>query len=164
MGYRVLSNVVMTPYLERSAGRLAAELPFDIVVTSGLRTARAQAQAMFTKIELGDDLIAVYADDSFAEGVIEAYPDIDRATQFVQGYANRGGGSSHLRGLGLDIRTRDLSEREVNQLIETTEFFGWRPFLEFTPPHLHITLPGDEKKSLPLFLLAGGALLWIYLN
>ena len=163
MGYRVLSNVVMTPYLERSAGKLAAELPFDIVVTSGLRTARAQAEAMFTKIELGDDLIAVYADDSFAEGVIEAYPDIDRATQFIQGYANRGGGSSHLRGLGLDIRTRDVSQSRINEMIEATESLGWRPFLENSPPHLHITLP-EEKKSLPLFLLAGGALLWIYLN
>ena len=130
MGYRVLSNVVMTPYLERSAGKLAAELPFDIVVTSGLRTARAQAQAMFTKIELGDDLIAVYADDSFAEGVIEAYPDIDRATQFVQGYANRGGGSSHLRGLGLDIRTRDVGQSRINEMIEATAV-----------SYTHLTLP-----------------------
>lgn len=163
MSYTVLSNVVMTPYLRESAQRLSDVLSFDIVVTSGLRTAKAQAQAMFTKIELGDDLIAIYADDSFAQGVMDAYPDIDRATQFVQGYADRGGGSSHLRGLGLDIRTRDLSESHINQLIEMTELLGWSPFLETTPPHLHITLPGEEKKSLLLGLVAG-ALVWILAN
>ena len=163
MGYTVLSNVVMTPYLSRSAEKLADHLSFDIVVTSGERSARAQAQAMFTKIELGDDLIAVYADDSFAQGVMDAYPDIDQATQFVQDYFNRGRGSSHGRGLGLDIRTKDLSQSHINQLIQIVELLGWSPFLESTPPHLHISLPG-EKKSLPWMVLVGGVLLWILIK
>ena len=163
MGYTVKPGVTMTPYLESSARKLANLLPFDIVVTSGVRSARQQAQAMFTKIELGDDLIAIYADDSFAQGVIDAYPNLNQATQFVQGYFNAGGGSSHGRGLGLDIRTRDLSESHINQLIEMTELLGWSPFLEMTPPHLHITLPGEEKKSLLLGLVAG-ALVWILAN
>ena len=59
-----------------------------------------------------------------------------------------------------DIRTRDLSESHINQLIEMTELLGWSPFLEMTPPHLHITLPGEEKKSLLLVLVAG-ALVWL---
>ena len=159
MGYTVKPGVRMTPYLESAARQLADLLPFDIVITSGERTARQQAQAMFTKIELGDDLIAIYADDSFAQGVIDAYPNLNAATQFVQGYFNAGGGSSHGRGLGLDIRTRDQSQGNITQMIEAAQLLGFRPFLEQTPPHLHLTLPPQEKKSL-MWVFAIGVLLW----
>lgn len=161
MGYTVKSGVTMTPYLESAARQLSDLLPFDIVVTSGVRSARQQAQAMFTKIELGDDLIAIYADDSFAQGVINAYPNLNQATQFVQGYFNAGGGSSHGRGLGLDIRTRDQSQSNINQMIQASELLGFRPFLEQTPPHLHLTLPPQEKKSLA-WIVAAGILLWTF--
>ena len=169
MGYRVLQNVVMTPFIEKQAKDLSDSLPFDIVITSGLRTAEAQAKAMFTKIELGDDLIALYADDSFAQGVIDAYPDLEAATEFVQSYADLDKGSKHLRGLAMDIRTRDLSESNLALLIETVEFFGWRPLLETIPPHLDVAFPIDQKIKfdkevqkktvIPLLLLIGGALL-----
>lgn len=161
MGYTVLSAVEMTPYLESVSKQIADRLPFDIVVTSGVRTARRQAQAMFTKIELGDDLIAVYSDDSFAQGVMNAYPNLDAATQFVQGYFNAGGGSSHGRGLGLDLRTKDQSESNIAQMIAVTDGLGFRPFREYTPPHLHLTLPPQEKKSL-MWILAAGIALWTF--
>ena len=161
MGYTIKPGVTMTPYLESATRQLAELLPFDIVVTSGDRSARQQAQAMFTKIELGDDLIAVYADDSFAQGVIDAYPNLNQATQFVQGYFNAGGGSSHGRGLGLDIRTKDQSESNITQMMEAAQLLGFRPFREYSPPHLHLTLPQQEKKSLA-WILATGIILWTF--
>jgi hypothetical protein len=161
MGYTVLSAVEMTPYLESAAQQIADRLPFDIVVTSGVRTARRQAQAMFTKIELGDDLLAIYSNDSFAQGVMDAYPDLEEATQFVQGYFDAGGGSSHGRGLGLDLRTRDQSESNIAEMIAVSDALGFRPLREYTPPHLHLTLPPQEKKSLP-WILAAGIVLWTF--
>jgi hypothetical protein len=41
----------------------------------------AQARAMFDKIELGDDLLKIYADDVFAQSIIDAYPNIEQATK-----------------------------------------------------------------------------------
>jgi len=160
MGYTVLSAVEMTPYLESAARKIADRLPFDIVVTSGVRTARRQAQAMFTKIELGENLLDIYS-NVFGQGVMDAYPDLDAATEFIQGYFDAGGGSSHQRGLGLDLRTRDQSESNIAEMISVTDSLGFRPVREYTPPHLHLTLPPQEKKSLP-WILAAGIALWTF--
>jgi len=75
--------------------------------------------------------------------------------------ATVGGGSSHGRGLGLDLRTRDQSESNIAQMIAVSDALGFRPLREYTPPHLHLTLPPQEKKSLP-WILAAGIALWTF--
>lgn len=179
MSYTVLSAVKMTPYLHRSAQTIADAVDFDIVITSGLRTAQAQAQAMFTKIELGDDLIALYADDSFAQGVIDAYPNMNQAVDFIQGYFDQGKGSAHGRGEALDIRTTgggtgaagQLSESQIAELISAIQDLGYRYIREEIPPHIDVRLPPEEepevseereKKSMIVILLLIGAGIWIY--
>ena len=109
MGFSINPNAQLTTEQQTNfTADLASQLPFDIYVTSGTRNARQQAQAMFTKIELGDNLIAIYKDDSFAQGVMDAYPSIANATGFIQQYYDTGRGSKHGRGLAIDIRTRNL--------------------------------------------------------
>ena len=172
MSYSLKAGVNLDSHLRGAAQKISDLLDFDIVVTSGIRTASEQAQAMFTKIELGDNLIAIYADDSFAQGVMDAYPNSEQATQFVQGYFDEGKGSKHGKGDALDIRTTggdsgQLNESEIAQLISAVETLGYWPFREYSPPHLHVRVPPGEsgeptqKKILPILAMVLGGL-WIF--
>lgn len=160
----------MDANLHAAAGNIADLLDFNITITSGVRSAEEQARAMFTKIELGDDLIAVYADDSFAQGVMDAHPNLDQATTFVQSYFNLGKGSNHGRGDALDIRTTGgdsnrLSSSEILALIQATKDLGYTPYQEYSPPHLHVKVGSDNVKKNNLLFMAmvlGG--LWIFLS
>ena len=148
MGFSINPNAQLTTEQQTNfTADLASQLPFDIYVTSGTRNARQQAQAMFTKIELGDNLIAIYKDDSFAQGVMDAYPSIANATGFIQQYYDTGRGSKHGRGLAIDIRTRNLSSDQILQLIAAAKNIGGSTLLEQIPPHLHIGIPADYAAS-----------------
>jgi hypothetical protein len=145
--YSLVNQNIELSYSVRSfLDELAPILPFDIEITSGTRTPAAQAAAMFKKIELGDDLIAVYADDEFAQKIIDAYPNLSKATAIIKEYAAAGGGSSHLRGLGVDIRSRTLTENQIQQVKQAAESLDAFVLVERTPPHIHVTV---KKKSNP---------------
>jgi hypothetical protein len=165
------SGVVLTPRLRNYLDELSSRLPFDIVVTSGVRTPERQAKAMFKKIELGDDLIALYRDDAFAQSVIDAYPNLQQGSAAVQAYIDRGGGSTmHLSGNAVDIRTRDKTQTEIDTIMATVRSMGDRALYEPIPPHIDISLrseyPGSnqvdtEKKSILIpALVIGGLLIW----
>lgn len=179
MSYSVLSAVKMTPYLRRSAQQIADKLDFDIVITSGLRTAAAQAEAMFYKIDEGDDLIALYADDSFAQGVIDAHENdrnVEQAIEFIQGYFNEGKGSAHGRGEALDIRTTggpvgaagQLTEPQITQLQNAINELGFSFIREQIPPHIDVRLPpapaANEKKTNLILIGLIGIGLWMFLD
>jgi hypothetical protein len=116
---------------------------------------------MFTKIEFGDDLIKIYKDDVFAQKIIDAYPNMDAATQIVREYAAAGGGSTHLRGLGVDIRSRDLSEAQKAEIVQASKELGAFVLVERTPPHIHITVPKKKQSnSIVLVLIAAAAVAW----
>ena len=91
------SGVQLTNYLKQQINLFAEDLSFPIVITSGVRTASTQASAMFGKIEAGDSDLGLYLNRDFANGVVTAYPDLEKATQVVSEYASAGGGSTHLR-------------------------------------------------------------------
>jgi hypothetical protein len=146
--YSLVNQNIKLSYSVRSfLDELVSMLPFDIEITSGTRTPEKQAAAMFKKIELGDDLIAVYADDEFAQKIIDAYPNLSKATSIIKEYAAAGGGSSHLRGLGVDIRSRTLTENQIQQVKQAAESLDAFVLVERTPPHIHITV---KKKSSPV--------------
>jgi len=140
-------SIILSDDVKYFLDQLVLRLNFDFVVTSGTRTPRQQAEAMFNKIELGDDLIAIYADDEFAQLIIDAYPNIDKATQIVSEYAARGGGSTHLRGLGVDIRSRNLTSSQIKSVVDASKELGASPLVETTPPHIHISV---KKKPVNL--------------
>mgnify|MGYP000353676649 CR=1 FL=1 len=134
----------MNPNLTGFMDALSLLVPFDLVVTSGIRSARGQASAMFTKIELGEILTNTYRDQVFARAVMAAYPNLELATVAVEEMAARGG-SRHLIGRGLDIRTRGLSTKQRNELKAAIEGMGEYALYETTPPHMHISL--NSKKN-----------------
>lgn len=140
-------SIILSDDVRYFLNQLESKLNFDFVVTSGTRSPRQQALAMFNKIELGDDLIALYADDVFAQSIIDAYPNIDAATDIVSDYAARGGGSSHLRGLGVDIRSRNLTRSQIQAVVDASKELGASPDVETTPPHIHIKV---KKKPVNL--------------
>ena len=151
------SGVVMNANLRAMAEAIASRVDFDIVVTSGVRTPRAQASAMKNKIARGENLRVIYANDQYADDVTAAYPDLDAMTIVTKRYANAGLGSKHTAGQGLDLRTWDASH--VQPMIDAAKDAGYSPFLE--ADHLHVDGTGstDTKKSyLILAILAAGAL------
>jgi len=154
-------GVVMTPSIEHWTKELQAVVGFPIHITSGYRTPEAQVRAMFTKIELGDNLLAIYKDKTFAQNIMNAYPDTNKAVKIVEEYASRGGGSSHLQGLAFDLRTRDKTPGQIEAMKQAALSLGLNPLVESTPPHIHIGIPKElEKKSgLNIPLIAGLALL-----
>lgn len=140
-------SIVLSDDVKYFLNQLVSRLQFDFVVTSGTRTPRQQALAMFNKIDLGDDLIAIYKDNEFAQAIIDAYPNINEATDIVKEYAARGGGSSHLRGLGVDIRSRDLTRSQIQAVVDASKELGAFSLVETTPPHIHIQV---KKKPVNL--------------
>ena len=157
-------SVILSPSVKSFLAQLERVVPFDFVITSGTRTARQQMNAMFAKIDDGENLLTLYKDSSFARGVIDAYPDKDKATKFIQGYADSGKGSRHLRGLAFDVRTRDLTEAQRNTILEASRNLGAvTAIYEPVPPHLHI---GIKKKPLNLaklgfLILAIKGVMWL---
>lgn len=150
--YSLKSNSIqLSPSVLSFLQSLAERVPFDFVVTSGTRSSLQQVNAMFQKIELGDDLLKVYKDDTFAQSIIDAYPDTAAAVRIVEQYAAAGGGSSHLRGLGVDIRSRDLTAEQIQTIKTESERLGAFVLVERTPPHIHITV---KKKTIDKRLTA----------
>jgi len=142
------SDIILSPSVKDFLSKLERNLPFDFVVTSGTRTPEQQVSAMFYKVGQGEDLKTIYKDDVFAQKIMDVYPDRESAIQIVQEYAESGKGSSHLRGLGLDLRTRDKTIPQRNQMIAVAKELGGTDVIyEDTPPHIHITVP---KKKLNL--------------
>jgi hypothetical protein len=125
-------------------------LPFAPFVTSGTRSPEAQARAMYVKIQnAGFDGLSIYPTD-FAESIYEAFPDVSAGASVVEAYRAQGRGSNHLRGLAVDIRTKDRTEGEIGAMIAATEQLGAKPLREYNPPHLHIGIPsgyGAGKKK-----------------
>ena len=140
-------SIILSDDVKYFLDQLVLRLNFDFVVTSGTRTPRQQAVAMFNKIDLGDDLIAIYKDDAFAQAIIDVYPNIDEATDIVAEYAAQGGGSTHLRGLGVDIRSRNLTSAQIQAVVDASKELGASPLVETTPPHIHISI---KKKPVNL--------------
>lgn len=174
--YTVKSSARMNANLHAAAGKIAALLPFDITITSGLRDSEEQATAMFNKIRSAGTtyiLIQDYKDDTFAQGVIDAWDqgeNLQQATTFIQAYYETGKGSNHFSGSALDVRTTGgdtniLTSSQIAQLIEATRELGYEPWREYSPPHLHVKVGnGNVKKNNLLVMAVVGIGLWIFLS
>lgn len=164
------SSVKLDSYLVTSIDELANQLSFDIVITDGQRTPRDQVLVMYAKLEKTppEDLTTIYANDQFANDIMDSYPDIDEGIKVVEHYLTFTMPSKHLSNLGFDVRTTggglnapgQLNNNQVQLMVDTANTLGFFPFLE--SDHLHIDLPKNEKKnSMLVFLLILGGFLWI---
>ena len=145
----------------------------NFTVTSAIRTPRQQAQAVYNKIQLGDDITKIY-NYAYAQAMKLAYPNIDTMTSIVQSMDS----TPHVRGRGVDIRTTDLTPDQIARIRKACTDLGCTTLLETTPPHLHITIPDTylsfqanttnktdttdttEKKTLNIGLILGA--IWIF--
>lgn len=167
MGWSKVSDKVrLNDALIGLLDELADKVSFDFEVTSGVRSARAQADAMFTKIELGDTTLSDYRNRDYAQAIIDAHPDLDLATERIIDFADNGVGSVHLSGKALDFRIYTLSEAQKQELLQAIKELGGRAIVEEIPPHIHASFPdlelGKKNTGLIVAAIAIGAALWIF--
>jgi hypothetical protein len=121
----------------------------DIVITSGTRTSLSQAEALYGKLEGGDKL-TVYKDQSAAKEVKKVYEDAILAkksrNQIIEDIKTvidkqiRGHKylSQHLKQGAVDIRSRDMTITEKNDLKKAATGVAAVVILETIPPHFHL--------------------------
>jgi len=149
------NSVVLTSDNIAFLDDFAKRLDFDIVVTSGKRSPLAQVQAVWQKLNLGDNIKAIYKDQTYAQNMIDFYDsnNFDGAVSYQQNYwvNNK---SAHGMGLGVDIRTNDKTEQQIQTMKRTAEDMGVTlALIERTPPHLHISHKPQKKSPLILGLI-----------
>tara|TARA_Y100001938_G_scaffold150772_1_gene243336 strand:+ start:2469 stop:2978 length:510 start_codon:yes stop_codon:yes gene_type:complete len=167
MGWsKVSDKVQLNDALIGLLDELSNKVSFDFEVTSGVRSARAQADAMFTKIELGDTTLSDYRNRDYAQAIIDAHPDLDLATERIIDFADNGVGSVHLSGKALDFRIYTLSEAQKQELLQAIKDSGGRAIVEEIPPHIHASFPdlelGKKNTGLIVAAIAIGAALWTF--
>lgn len=121
---------------------IAEETGLDLVVTSGTRSTWEQAEAMAEDYAAGVDQFALYAQDDLLTEILLAAgdqhtPDVAAMAAEIEDQVARGRYvSSHLREDALDLRTRDLSADQVDELVAAVRASGARAVLEVD--HLHV--------------------------
>lgn len=120
-----------------------------VVVTSGTRTARSQASAMYGKLAGGDDL-SIYKNQTAAQEIRQAYDDgvvagrtqdevIEGMEKVIEAQISQQVYiSMHLRQGAVDIRSRDMSNTEKEKFIQAATGIASSIILESTPPHFHL--------------------------
>lgn len=156
------SHVVLGDGQIRGLVALRAAVPASvrIYVTSGTRTARAQASALKTKRELGDDLHALYRADDIVDAILAVPNTVDAMAAVIQRYADAGRYmSGHQRGNAVDIRIKDISRADLALLVDAATRLGFKPLVETKPPHLHIEMAtlGERAANQALTILQSGA-------
>lgn len=145
---------------------LAKRLPFDIVVTSGQRSAVGQVNALWVKMELGEDLRRTYIDQTYAKKHMEFFANDDKqgAIAYQTEYYANSKTDGHNNGLAIDLRIIGYSQDQIDQMIDAAKSIGvQQTLLETTPPHLHIVHNRAPKKKIIIPILIGVAA-WILLQ
>lgn len=142
VGWTAESDVVLTDAMVRKANEIREYMGFDFLVTSGLRTVRAQAQAMAWRIEKGDDekaLLDLYsAPDAYISAIYAAYPDIDAMAAQVQQCVDDGYVLSNHMGDGVTRFAMDVHREEalVTPFMEAVKKAGGKPVDEKNVLHM----------------------------
>ncbi len=122
------------------ANDMGRKLPFMIMFTSATRSPLAQTQAMYQNIRLGKDPYALYKNTAFVDDFMESYPNEAESVRVVQKWLDLGRGSDHLKGMALDVRTRDLTRTEIDLIISVAWELGATQVID-EGDHIHISLP-----------------------
>ena len=133
-----------------------------IYITSGVRTAEAQARALVTKREInkcnsaivgkpaaGDPCYPVYKLYAQKQLILEGLQvnnDISSMEAVFAKQINNGKYlSKHMTGLGMDMRTTNLTEEQRALLIEACKSLGASATYETDPKHLHVGIPKSYR-------------------
>lgn len=113
---------------------MRAGLP-KLLVTSGRRSAEAQADAMISKVNRGEDITKLYRSNT---ALIHQLLSLPRTVSAWAPVLAQNPVSDHQRGRAVDIRRWNYNDAQLQQLKQMAPQYGWRPLLE--SDHLHIEL------------------------
>jgi hypothetical protein len=141
----------MAPVLARISREYHRRTGRGIVVTSGTRSPREQANAMYDKLRLGQQLTRLYRDFDAASEIQSAYRQhrargrgsaVTAMARVIERQVRRGCYiSRHLHAGAADIRSRDMSRRERRAFQQVVARFPEVSLLdEGVPPHFHLQL------------------------
>ena len=146
IGWAAGSAVVLDDFLRGKANDIASSLSFPLFLTSGIRTEPSQARGLRVKFDLGDNVHALYRQKDLINEVISAWNlsgggDAGEAAILVVLYAQTARGrylSAHMRGRCFDIRSKDKTAHEIEEIKAAIVASGGRYVIESKPPHIHV--------------------------
>ena len=141
----------MRAALQRIATRYHARTGRRIHVTSGTRSPREQARAMYAKLVRGQRLTQLYRDYEAAAAIQQAYRShrqrgasrcVAAMAEVIERQVSRGCFiSRHLVASAADVRSRDMTRRQRRIFRQVVREVGGVSLLqEGTPPHWHLQL------------------------
>lgn len=143
--YDVAAGVVVPedpePTINAMARQYYDKQKTKILITSGVRSAVAQARAMIGKLRAGDDL-AVYRRQDLVREVKAAWRNgggVSGVAAVIRAQVARGAYlSRHLTGRAIDVRSRGMSaaQKADFEAAATAHASSW--VLERRPPHYHL--------------------------
>ena len=142
------------------AERMDAQLPFDLAITSGTRSPYAQAKAISNNRAAHGDAAqrALYRSqpELIGEVLAKSKTDVAGMARVLTAQIKRGRYlSRHMRADAIDLRTRDKSSAQVQQMIAVARSLGARPNLE--SDHLHVGGVSGTVGKVTAALKAAGA-------
>jgi hypothetical protein len=153
--FSTLPDVRVSPRIADKLARIAEHYHKHtgktLVVTSGTRDPRDQAEAVYDKLQGGDDIVRLYRNKEAAREIKEAYDRhrqkgraaaISAMARTIRAQVARGTYiSSHLRAGAADIRSHDMSPTERRHFVEgALATKGVSVLYESIPPHFHVQL------------------------
>lgn len=136
------SGVTITKEQEAWLEKVARAADVGIYVTSGQRTAPAQARAMLDKLTSGGEgaLYDLYKDDSAIKALLSEPRTVAAWAEKISELAKAGRKlSNHLDGNAVDVSTRLLSEGKKETLLLALTTAGGAVLDEGT--HYHVDIP-----------------------
>lgn len=160
--YELLPDVKLPARVEEKiravADRFHAKTGKTLIVTSGTRDAEDQAEAVFDKLELGDDILKLYRSKTAVAELVRVYElgkarKLDRAASVqnlavtIKNQMRRGVFiSAHLKDGAADVRSTNMSPVEKRQFLEEALGVGGLSVMfETVPPHFHLQVQGDKR-------------------
>lgn len=122
-----------------------------LVVTSGIRSAQSQAEAMYAKL-VGGDSLSIYVDQTAAKKIKEIYERgvkekkekealVKEMKEEIEKQIGKGVYlSKHLKKGAVDIRSRDMTSSEKEAFKKAAKDVADSVILETIPPHFHLQL------------------------
>jgi hypothetical protein len=154
--WRAVPGIDITPELRRHIDVVAdlyfAKTKRPLEITSGYRSPRRQADAMYTKLAVGGSL-ALYKNQALTVPLTKAYREgrkkrwkrdriVDAMAGVLEAQVAQGQYlSRHMRGLAFDIRSTGMTARQRQHLLAAIREVGqMRVILERRPPHFHVEI------------------------
>lgn len=151
-GVELRPGVELNDGMRRFAADLRRAVPAEIplVVTSGYRSATAQASAMLKKYAYAEDngksgaeeLHDTYGDDSAVDLLLRVPRTVEAWSAEITRLVSSGHSfSRHMRWGAMDFSIRAMTSAQLDQVKAAVKALGGRYLHEANPPHLHVDVP-----------------------